>query len=101
MSHQLFIFHDYKFSENNPELIKSYEEALFILCLDSPVKYDSHRSQAEEQMRQMLTGGGADENGTNRWFDVSLQTLRLGLTKRDLENGSNKHRLYWWMWSYM
>uniref|UniRef100_A0A914QN05 Choline/carnitine acyltransferase domain-containing protein n=1 Tax=Panagrolaimus davidi TaxID=227884 RepID=A0A914QN05_9BILA len=67
-----------RLEKKHPELIKSYENALFILCLDSPISHDSSdRSRAEEQMRQMLTGGGADENGINRWFDKTVQ-LNIG-----------------------
>jgi carnitine O-acetyltransferase len=66
-----------RLEKKHPDLIKSYENALFILCLDSPVSHDSGRSRSEEQMRQMLTGGGADENGINRWFDKTVQ-LNIG-----------------------
>ena len=46
---------------------------MFVLSLDSQVENDSDRTRVEEQMRQMLTGGGSDENGINRWFDKTIQ----------------------------
>ncbi|KAE9553994.1 hypothetical protein FO519_002811 [Halicephalobus sp. NKZ332] len=62
-----------RLKKKNPKSIESYEKALFVLCLDSQVEQHSDRTRVEEQMRQMLTGGGSDENGINRWFDKTIQ----------------------------
>uniref|UniRef100_A0A7E4VWJ5 Carn_acyltransf domain-containing protein n=1 Tax=Panagrellus redivivus TaxID=6233 RepID=A0A7E4VWJ5_PANRE len=62
-----------KLKKRNPQEIQAYEDALFILSLDSQVPVNPDRNRYEEQMRQQLTGGGADENGINRWFDKTLQ----------------------------
>uniref|UniRef100_A0AC34RM80 Choline/carnitine acyltransferase domain-containing protein n=1 Tax=Panagrolaimus sp. JU765 TaxID=591449 RepID=A0AC34RM80_9BILA len=61
-----------RLKQQNPESIEAYEKSLFILSLDSMTESNSDRTRVEEQMRQMLTGGGADENGINRWFDKTI-----------------------------
>jgi len=60
----------------NKNILETISNALFIVCLDeeSQNKSDVYRS-LKDQFRQMLTGSGSKFNGTNRWFDKTLQVV--------------------------
>jgi len=56
--------------------LETIASALFIVCLDEETqnKSDVYRS-LKDQFRQMLTGAGTKFNGSNRWFDKTLQVV--------------------------
>ena len=78
-------------TEENTQGLESIESCLFIVCLDHAPQNptDVERSQ-KDMFKQMLTGMGTRFNGSNRWFDktiqVSIQDLKffkqLSQTKR-------------------
>ncbi|XP_011299476.1 carnitine O-acetyltransferase-like [Fopius arisanus] len=61
----------------NSELIKTIEEALFILCIDREIP--SHKFQGKGELsvraKQALTGFSVDTNAGNRWHDKTLQFI--------------------------
>jgi len=60
----------------NKASLASIAEAMFIVCLDDETQNQSdlHRS-LKDMFRQMLTGAGSRFNGTNRWFDKTVQLV--------------------------
>lgn len=62
-----FIFHS---EPSNRDSLALIESCLCVVCLDEPsglVPSDTNRALL------MLHGGGRDKNGTNRWYDKSMQ----------------------------
>ena len=60
--------------DENIETLNSIESCLFIVCLDQAPQNptDTERSQ-KDMFKQMLTGMGTRYNGSNRWFDKTIQ----------------------------
>ena len=61
-------------AKENVEALESIESCLFIVCLDHAPQNptDVERSQ-KDMFKQMLTGMGTRYNGSNRWFDKTIQ----------------------------
>ena len=61
-------------TEENVQVLESIESCLFIVCLDHAPQNptDVERSQ-KDMFKQMLTGMGTRFNGSNRWFDKTIQ----------------------------
>lgn len=52
------------------------ETCLMVLCLDEEEQNGSDKERSHKDMfRQMLTGGGTRYNGSNRWFDKTIQLV--------------------------
>merc|ERR1711988_1365825 len=62
--------------EGNKTNLEKIQNSLFFVCFDeeSQNPSDSNRSM-KEMFRQMLTGAGSKFNGTNRWFDKTVQLV--------------------------
>ena len=62
--------------KTNSEVLDTVESCLFIVCLDHELQNttDVERSQ-KEMFKQMLTGSGCRYNGSNRWFDKTIQLI--------------------------
>lgn len=63
--------------DHNVETLKAIESCLFIVCLDHAPQNptDVERSQ-KDTFKQMLTGNGTRFNGSNRWFDKTIQVVK-------------------------
>uniref|UniRef100_A0A914CXX0 Choline/carnitine acyltransferase domain-containing protein n=1 Tax=Acrobeloides nanus TaxID=290746 RepID=A0A914CXX0_9BILA len=64
-----------RLKKKSPKSIESYENALFIVCLDKDVPPRPNTTTQDEQMQQALTGGGTHQNTINRWFDKTIQLI--------------------------
>ena len=60
----------------NEVTLKKIESCLFVVCLDDITQNvtDVERSH-KDMFKQMLTGMGTRYNGSNRWFDKTIQLV--------------------------
>ena len=65
-----------KVDKSNVEVLEAIESCLFFACLDHAPQNstDVERSQ-KDIFKQMLTGSGNRYNGSNRWFDKTIQLI--------------------------
>ena len=55
-------------------MLKEIESCLFLVCIDPVVQNETDTSISQKDMfKLMLTGMGAKFNGSNRWFDKTVQ----------------------------
>jgi len=67
-----------KHKENEANL-QTIAQSLLIVCLDEEMQNPSDTQRSlKEMFRQMLTGSGSRFNGSNRWYDKTVQ-LVVGL----------------------
>jgi hypothetical protein len=60
--------------EANVELFEALESCLFVTCLDNVPQNPTDKQRSQKDMfKQMLTGMGTRYNGSNRWFDKTIQ----------------------------
>ena len=60
----------------NGETLTAFETCLFVVCLDEEPQNLSDKERSHKDMfRQMLTGNGVHLNGTNRWFDKTINIV--------------------------
>ncbi|KHJ83009.1 Choline/Carnitine O-acyltransferase, partial [Oesophagostomum dentatum] len=59
----------------NSSSLRCVEDALFVLCIDQESEPEKGYTEDDEHARQVLHGGGAKVNSSNRWFDKTLQVL--------------------------
>ena len=58
----------------NLAALKAIENCLLIVCLDEPQQNLSDEKLSQKNMfRQMMDGLGPLQNGSNRWFDKTIQ----------------------------
>ena len=60
----------------NQDNLKEVADSLLVVCLDEVTQNssDSERS-LKDVFRQMMTGGGSRFNGSNRWYDKTVQLV--------------------------
>ncbi len=62
--------------DNNVKVLDTIESCLFVACLDYVFQNPSDEERSQKDMfRQMLTGMGVRYNGSNRWFDKTIQLI--------------------------
>ena len=63
--------------QNNENILQTIQTSLFVVCFDHPSQNptDIERSQ-KDMFKQMLTGIGTRFNGSNRWFDKTVQLVK-------------------------
>ena len=63
-------------TKENETNLKAIADAMLIVCLDEETQNpsDTHRSM-KDMFRQMLTGSGSRCNGSNRWYDKTVQLV--------------------------
>jgi len=65
--------------KGNEANLKTIADSLLIVCLDEDTQNPSDTQRSMKEMfRQMLTGSGSRCNGSNRWYDKTVQ-LVVGL----------------------
>ena len=70
---------------SNKENLSLVETCLFIVCLDRSIHNLSDEGVSHQDMfTQMVTGHGCNINGSNRWFDKTIQ-VRLYLILNDIK----------------
>ena len=62
--------------QQNLDNLKVIADSLMMVCLDEETQNssDSQRS-LKDMFRQMMTGGGSRFNGSNRWYDKTVQLV--------------------------
>lgn len=74
-------------SESNKAMLDMIESCLYVVCLDQTVHNLSDKSVSHQDMfRQMVTGHGCNKNGTNRWFDKTIQVNYIFIWHKAYEN---------------
>ncbi|XP_055338487.1 carnitine O-acetyltransferase-like isoform X2 [Paramacrobiotus metropolitanus] len=69
--------HAYKMlskNKSNRFMLDQVQKSLFVVCLDLPVPNIKEHTLTSAG-RQVLHGGGSQENSGNRWFDKTLQLI--------------------------
>ncbi|CAI4221379.1 unnamed protein product [Auanema sp. JU1783] len=66
-------YRNLKKNRQNEENLNLIEEGLFVVCLDQGTDPLRGYSEKDEQARQVLHGGGVNNNSGNRWFDKTIQ----------------------------
>lgn len=60
--------------EGNKAALEELESCLFLVCLDDDTQNPTDQERSlHSRFRQMLSGNGPFLNGTNRWFDKTMQ----------------------------
>lgn len=62
--------------EGNKAALEELESCLFLVCLDDDTQNPTDQERSlHSRFRQMLSGNGPFLNGTNRWFDKTMQLI--------------------------
>ena len=52
------------------------ESSLFVICVDElPQNLSDFNRSRKDMFRQTLTGGGVNLNGSNRWYDKTINVV--------------------------
>ena len=62
--------------QQNSDNLKVMADSLMLVCLDEETQNSSDGQRSlKEMFRQMMTGGGSRYNGSNRWYDKTVQLV--------------------------
>ena len=63
-------------NQHNRDNMKLMADSLMFVCLDEETQNSSDCQRSlKEMFRQMMTGGGSRFNGSNRWYDKTVQLV--------------------------
>lgn len=63
-------------NQQNSDNLKVMADSLMFVCLDEETQNSSDCQRSlKEMFRQMMTGGGSRFNGSNRWYDKTVQLV--------------------------